>query len=417
MTTGVPWRTGREWHARAKLIILAASTHGAAPMNRPVTMLLVAALFWMAAAAGFAGYVAKWGLLDESARNSIGHMLEGNADRPFVYRQFLPEIARLADRTLPSGLKDVLTDLVRPEREFRRVRAIDRPGLRFPYVAVYSLAFLSLFASLFALRRAALDAGSSELAAMLAPVALALAFPYLQTVGGYFYDPVELLFLALAWLLAARGRWFALLALSLGATLNKESFFFFLPALYPLLRQARAPRPASITVLTAMLVSGLASLYTKWLYQDNPGEIASLQLFDNFERYGAPLTWLRLESTYGLPGPAGVFIGTVVIAALILRHGWPRCPQAVREHLLIAAAINVPLVLAFAYTGELRNLSMLYVGFVVCSACALDRICPAGPGAAVLVAAAPDDAGLPRVRAREPEDGTRGASSGQTQTR
>lgn len=365
-------------------------------------MLLLAAFFWMAAAAGFAGYIAKWALLDESARSSIGHMLDGTADRPFVYRQLVPEIARLADRTLPVGLKRLVTDFVQPELEFRRVRAITRPEPRFPYVVVYGLAFLSLFASLFALRRVALDAGRSELAALLAPAALALAFPYLQTVGGYFYDPIELLFFALAWLLAVRGRLLLLIGLSVVATLNKESFFFFLPTLYPLLRQIRTPWSGRLAVLAAMVLSGLAGLSTKWLYQGNPGEIASLQLFDNFERYGAPLIWLRLESTYGLPGPAGAFIGSILIAVLIFRHGWSHCPQAVREHLLIAGAINVPLVLAFAYTGELRNLSMLYVGFVVCSACALDRMRPV-----VSPAAGPDDVRPLRVRAGEPEAGTR----------
>ena len=39
--------------------------------------------------------------------------------------------------------------------------------------------------------------------------------------------------------------------------------------------------------------------------------------------------------------------------------------------LLLAAAINLPLALAFAYTGELRNLSLLFVGFTVLSAWAL----------------------------------------------
>ncbi len=153
----------------------------------------------MAASAGFVGYIAKWGLLDGSSRNSIERMLDGSADRPFVYRQLVPSIARWADRIVPQQAKEYLGDRLRPELQFRKLTVIEKAELRFPYLVVYYLIFFALLASLFVLRIVVLAAGVGELQALVAVAALALAFPYLQTVGGYFYDTVVPLALAFAY--------------------------------------------------------------------------------------------------------------------------------------------------------------------------------------------------------------------------
>jgi formate/nitrite transporter FocA (FNT family) len=74
-----------------------------------------------------------------------------------------------------------------------------------------------------------------------------------------------------------------------------------------------------------------------------------------------------------VPGPSGAFVGTLAVLALVVARGWPASPPALRRHLLLAATINLPLLLVFSATGELRNLSFLYVGLALLVARAMDR--------------------------------------------
>jgi hypothetical protein len=52
-------------------------------------------------------------------------------------------------------------------------------------------------------------------------------------------------------------------------------------------------------------------------------------------------------------------------------RGWPPCNPVIKQHIAIGAAVTLPLVLLFAFPGELRNFSILYVGFVFLLAYAL----------------------------------------------
>jgi hypothetical protein len=61
--------------------------------------------------------------------------------------------------------------------------------------------------------------------------------------------------------------------------------------------------------------------------------------------------------------PKGVSAVSVAGVALIAWLGWRPLPTVWRRHLLVSAAIGVPLFVAFCWHGELRNLSFLFVGF------------------------------------------------------
>jgi hypothetical protein len=211
------------------------------------------------------------------------------------------------------------------------------------------------------------------LGAVLAPTAFALSFPYLQTVGGYFYDTVELLFASLAFLLALRARLLALAALVLAATLNKETFLFVLPALYPLLRLQLARRAAWCAVGLLVLLAGLTNLALKAAYLDAFGGALEFHLLANVQAYLSGNPYFRLETTYGLVGPARAFVGTLAVLGIVLWRAWPLAPRVVRRHLGICALVNLPLFLAFCATGELRNLSTTFTGLVLLVAFLIDR--------------------------------------------
>jgi len=327
----------------------------------------------MVAAASFSGFVGKWGLGDGKRRSGFELMINARADRPFVYRQLAPMIANLADRVTPDRVKDGVIEAIGPGRTFARVTLLDDPQYRFRYIVVYYLSFISLFASLFVLRQIAIDAGASRMAAAIAPTALALAFPYLQSNGGFFYDNIELLFLSISFMLAARGKGLLLVALSLAATLNKETFFFFIPALYPLLRYKGSATSASVWILLSVCGAAIINIVLKFAFLDAPGTMAEFHLLENLASYRLPWFYRQLEITYGIVGPAGLFVGTLVAISIVVLRGWPTCPVHIRRHLAVAAAINFPLFLVFGATGELRNLSFLLVGFAVLIALAIDR--------------------------------------------
>ncbi|MGZ3236386.1 MAG: hypothetical protein ACXU8A_03330 [Burkholderiaceae bacterium] len=333
--------------------------------SRLASWLLLCSFFWIVAAASFAGFVGKWGLPDGAQRNGVEVMLDATAYKPFIYRQFAPMTANFLEHHIPERLKNFVRAKVKPENTFTKTKSVVNPEYQFRYICIYYLNFFALFLSLFVLRRILLDFGIGSVAAIVAPISFLLAFPYLQTIGGYFYDSLELFFISIAVLIATRGNIFLLIALALPATLNKETFFFVLPTLYPLLRHKLSPKMALTTIGLAILVSGIVNVLLKMAFIDAPGGAAEFHFFHNIRVYLMPWAYRQFEDTYGIVGPSGTFFGTIAVVAIIAFRSWPNCPKIVRQHLFIAAAINLPLFLLFCIDGELRNLSLLFVGFVI----------------------------------------------------
>lgn len=349
--------------------------------SRGASWLLLGAFFWIVASAGFAGYVGKWGLSGTAEnpaaeeRFGLPIMLDGTAHKPFVYRQFAPLIARGAEHLLPEGIKGYACRRLLPKPQLEHMYSPPAPELRFQHLVIYYLSFFSLFLSLVILRLVLLDLGIGNLAAVLAPVSLILALPYIQTVGGFFYDNIEILFLSAAFLLASRGWVWSLIALALPAALNKETFIFFVPALYPLLRHHLSTKFSVLAAGGAILAAGLVNVAVKLAFFHSPkGAVAELHVLKNLKFYLNPLSYLQCnEVTYGVMGPKGFYFGTILVIAVLIARSWPSAPTRVRLHLLIVSAINFPLVLIFCAPGELRNLSLVYVGLVVMIAYAIDR--------------------------------------------
>lgn len=340
--------------------------------SRAASWLLLGAFFWMVSAAAFSGFLNKWGLMgtegkaEQEQRYGLPLVLDGTANKPFVYRQLAPMLANAAEKLAPEGVKFHAKRLLLPKAQRDRLIAAPPAELRFRYLVIHQLGFFALLLSLFVLRRILLDLGAGGHAAILAPAAFALAFPYIQTMGGFYYDTIELLSMSVAFLFALRGRILPLVALAFPAALNKETFIFFLPALYPLLRHKLAVKPAAVTIAAAILAAGLVNVVLKLHFAGaGRGGVAEFHMLDNLRYYLNPLSYLNaFEFTYGIIGPRHVFVGTLLVAAIVVARGWPAAPVFVRRHLLVAAAINLPLFLLFCAPGELRNLSMLYVGMV-----------------------------------------------------
>jgi hypothetical protein len=205
-------------------------------------------LFFLAAAASFSGYYDHWhfreaGASGSTERNSFNAMVDGTADRPFVYRQLLPMTANWINQRVPEQIKDRLfairsgAGLLR-ESLFSSPVAQDRAYF-FRYWIIYAGVFLFAWASVFAMYLVGRSAGYGPSTAAFSAVVMVLLIPLIMNGGGggYLYDYPELAFLALAVWMALNFDWWWIAPVAALATWNKESFVLFIPALYPLLRQ------------------------------------------------------------------------------------------------------------------------------------------------------------------------------------
>lgn len=353
-------------------------------LDRWLSAYLVGVLFFVCAAASFSGILGKWGLREESARANIGRILAGEAYRPFAHRVLIPQAANLADRWTPASVKRHLVDKLSLDRIFTRAKGGMDAAIAFRHLVIGYSVFLALLAAQWALQRLALACGVPALQAALAPALFVLVLPYLLTIGGYFYDAWELFFLALACWLAVRGRVGLLLVVSVLACLNKESYLVFVPALYPLLRASRSRRAALAGTGLVLGVSALVYVAVTSRLQDNPGERAEFHLFTNLAAYFNPFsgTYTQMELTYGLVGPSGMSLLTLLALVAVARRGWQGLPAPIRRHALVSICLSLPLFLALCATGELRNLSLCFPALVLLLARALMPPLPADRPAA-----------------------------------
>lgn len=345
-----------------------------------VSFLLLFAFFYMVAAASHAGTMGKWGLRDiDGSSMSIISMIDGTADSPFVYRQLGPYIAKSLQPVISESksvlmvkLRKLLIENVNPSDTFSKSTSADKPGYEYSYRIIYLTNFIALLITLFNLRLLARIYKFGQLESILAPTIFILALPYTQTIGGYFYDTLELAFFSSAILLAINARVKSLILVTIIATLNKESFLVFLPTLYPFLKEKLNAKNTIVILGLAILVAGLLNLFIKYIFQNNSGGMVYNFLHMNIYNYFFNMnTYLEVETTYGLPGPRGTFFTTVAIIFIIVSRSWHQILPTWKQHILIAAAINTPLFLAFCFTGEIRNLSLLFIGFVILIAGAL----------------------------------------------
>ena len=334
--------------------------------------LLLLFIAFIVAAASYGGFFQKWEFRDGTTY-SAPTMFEGTAKRPFVYRQLLPSMANLIEYVTPDHISQKFEHWLAANplkhnliyRYFPNAKDSVASTYSLRYYALYGLSFASLFLAIFALR-ALCQAHNPDLpAATLAALTFALLLPLMLTEGGYFYDMPELLFMALAVLLAMRGQLLWLVIVTALATYNKESFLFFVLTLYPFLRARYTLRNTILIELGLLAIAVVINLAVKLHYAGNIGEPVESQLMEHLLWLLKPSSYFAFEVNYGIPTTKGFNIVHFALLAILVHNGWRYLAPTVRQHFWIALVINVPLFLAFCYEGELRNLSMLYMTLVI----------------------------------------------------
>jgi hypothetical protein len=336
-------------------------------------------LFFVAASASFSGFYTKWrfrdGFPDANVLFSFDRMVDGTAIRPYVYRQLIPDVANWISKETPATLNNRLTEycqskMTRGEGSYSRINinpAYINKVYLLRYLVVYVTTFLITLLSVCTMHLVCKEMNASPATAVLAPVCVILMIPYLESVGGYFYDFPELAFMMLAVWIALRFDWWWIAPLAVLGTWNKESYLLFIPTLYPFFRR-RTSRLGALagTVVLSMICVGIY-YFMRMRFANNPGGTVEIRWSDNLAYY-THLSYLlyrgssgQFEMTFGLLlPPAGTLLPMAFIVWTVWR-AWRYLPSAMQHHGQIAAVINIPLYLLFCAPGELRDLSMLYV--------------------------------------------------------
>jgi hypothetical protein len=276
-------------------------------------------------------------------------------------------MANWIDHEIPQGIKERIIE--------KRLGHEQAPGVSplrtsktymIRYEIVYEVDFLFAFLSVVAMHLVCKSFGFPSYVSMLAPVVFILLFPYFLNWGGYYYDYSELAFFALALWAAREYDWGWLLPLTALATWNKESFLFFIPTLYPILR-AKYSRIQSLLGTGAMaVVSAVIYLSLRMRYLNNPGGTVEVHWREQLDMLlHLYRIIVRIDGIYGVYTLSSFSLFPLAMIAWTIWRGWPSFTQEFRLHAKIAALINFPLFFLFCSIYETRDLSMLYMVFLL----------------------------------------------------
>lgn len=321
-------------------------------------------------AAGYCGFFAKWAFRDGASSMGFAAMIEETATRPFVHRQLLPKTVKVIAATLPEQVREKLTIKLNTDHSIEKRFAQAKIPKQYviEYNLLYGLCFLAFFISIGLLRSLLCEIIQDEVAGTLGAMFFALIFPFLEVLGGYYYDIFEILFMFLAARLALHGNWLGLIILAPIAEANKESFLFFLLTLYPLLRMHHDFRKAAAITLGTAFLAGLTYLYIRQMYIGNPGEMADWRIKDHLKSIFHLAGYFYTTSIYGLPLGLGMFLPHMICVYWIVRKAWHHLTDAWKNHAKIALVINGILYFLFVLPNEIRDLSLLYVTFMILTA-------------------------------------------------
>lgn len=328
-------------------------------------------LFFAAAAASFNGYYDKQHLIDLDeygqiqGKHTFASMMDGTANRPFIFRQMIPTLANWLNRRVSPATQDRLFNtrnnngMLMRERFWSAPLALDRTYFLRYWIVYYLVFFFALLAtySMYGLGKAV---GFSASIAALTAVAFILIMPFFFDQAAFLYDYPEMALFFLAVWAACKGNWLWLILVAALGTWNKESFLFFLLTLYPLLRSHASRRTAWLQFSFPGVVSLAIFLAFHLLFRNNPGSNAEIHFAAQLAYFPQLFRYLPLVKTYGILLPRTENVLWIALLVWTVWLGWRLLPEAFRRHGLWAAAINFPLFVIACYPAELRNLSMMY---------------------------------------------------------
>lgn len=342
------------------------------PLKNAINKILLIFIFYIVAAAAFEGFYTSYAFMDKlDERRSIERMVDETADRPFVYRQFMLQVSReiknLMSEETQNNLIQKLTNINQTlgntiiEAHYGFAKIGNKSLIE--YHLIYYMCFGFIFFSMFLWREIATEITGNKIVGTLTACCFALIFPLLE-VRGVFYDCAELFFCALLAIFAYKGKWLGLILVAPIAAYNKEATLFFVLTLYPLLSATLPKKKAALVTIISAFLCGCVYLYVSAQYAGNLGGAVEYHFWDHLAWSLHIKGWVDTRFVYGVYWFSGFAIFNILLIALVFKTAWKKLPQIWRTHIKFLLIINVPLYILLCGEDEIRNFSMLYVGFV-----------------------------------------------------
>jgi len=325
--------------------------------------------------ASFQGFYQKWQFREtvtvtgvEDAKFALSNQLNATASRPYVFRFLLPYICNKVNDRLPPETGSRLLHQKNTNAPTFLMLMFDSPLARTPsftvrYLVMYGLDLSFAWMATFFLFQVGLSLGHTSSHSLLGTAFLMLLLPFLETVGGYYYDYPELAFFALAFLIILRFSIWWIFPLAVLATLNKETFFFFIPTLYPLVKQRIEKNTAIFRISSSCILSGGTYIAISHYFRMNPGGSTEWHLPEQLYYFSHFFSIKTRENTYGIMQNQFILFLIFCFIVLIVATGIRRINSPLKAHAIIAIIINLPLYFFLCAPGELRNFSLCYLSF------------------------------------------------------
>lgn len=305
-------------------------------------------------------------------RFGVLHMVEGDAQRPFVRRALVPALVRVTHSLLPRSVVAWVDRRAAAAAERRHgAHATGEHRLAAAMSGYWSVVavsavfmVLSLAGALFVLRRLLqVLFAPPPLAADLFPLVLIAMLPAFMSYSVFIYDYAVILLFAAAILSVVQERWRAYYVIYTLALLNKETAVLlpvvFLATQYDAMARPRLARHLVVQLALAVVVLG----WLWWMFRGNDGESIELHLRRNLAFLGHAHNYFRFEklgpsplAPAGLPlrVPLGLNLPFILVVSGLIAAAWHRAPAVLRRSL---AAMFVPIVvmqLCFGLVDEVR---------------------------------------------------------------
>ena len=284
--------------------------------------------------------------LNGDPRSTLSGLIQGTANRPFVYRALIPAITRTIATVIPMQLRSEFIAVATSSAKFQKESK--RLGWEIEYLPEYCIALALVYSALlafpFVLRSLFVSLYETEkYITNVVPIAALLGLPLFFHVGThYLYDFPALTLFALAILFLVKRRWLLFYFVYGLGCINKETMVFASVAFALLYAKLLPVRWNSIHLFLQVLIFAVVKGFLTYCYGANAGGMAEFNLYGNIHQLLLPYT---LEQ----------FFFTLVVAALVF-YDFDRKHPVLQK----TAWLLLPLSVLMLFFGRIAEFRVFY---------------------------------------------------------
>ena len=307
----------------------------------------------------------KWGFRELDPVASLTKMIDGTANKPFVFRSAVPKlvnftISQIDEKYINKFYLQISKHDSLKKHYFSNIsNDIYTPKMCAIYYSMFALVFISYFFSLFYLRLIFLHFSNGFSASILSIIIFSLCYPLLFELGGYYYDFFELFFATLSVYLWIKQKKILGSISMILAVFNKETAFLLGLSSFFLHSKNTAKITRWIYLSTILCFSLLIRHLIMSGYDDNPGSTFYFAVLGNFLAFINPLSYFHFEQLYGvIASPTIENVLLIFIFIFWFKKGWVNVPKNMRYPIM---ASILPTAVLWAICGNFNELRVFSI--------------------------------------------------------